>query len=81
MASRNKEHDVLISKITDIVKIDKRVVDAICRSSLKFTADVLRNPDDIRPIRHRYFGVFAMRTYCKKKKLSENSNTNCNKEI
>jgi hypothetical protein len=80
MASSNKEHDKIVSLITDIVKIDRRVVDAICRYSFKFKANVIRNPIDKRPIRDRYLGVFAIREAYKKSELVKNDNTMCNND-
>jgi hypothetical protein len=67
MASRNKDHENLSSKIAEQLHISKRVVDIIVRHSFEFTAKVIRDTNDLRPIRARYLGIFAMRTGLKKK--------------
>lgn len=74
MASKNKDHQGVVNKIykillQDNLRIDKRVVDAICYSSSEFTADRMRDGDDSRPIRWRYWGIFAIRNKLKKRKV------------
>lgn len=60
MMAPYRDHKKLVKRIAEILKIDIRVADAICRSSLEFTANVFRDKEDLRPIRHRYLGILAI---------------------
>lgn len=74
MASQNKDHKNAVTKVYNILKsegiqIDKRVVDAICYSSSEFTSKLMRDPEDTRPVRWMYWGIFAMRKGLKKRRV------------
>lgn len=49
----------LVKKISKRKKMDERVVRLIADSPLKFTRDVMANPDDPRSVRIRYFAAFT----------------------
>jgi len=67
MVLRNKESNALIARIAEELHMDKRVVGNIIHHSFEFKARVIRDPDNLRPIRDRYLGIFAIRTGLKKK--------------
>lgn len=54
-----KEQDKIISDIAAAKKKDVRVIQNIVYHPLLFTKHKMADPDDYRPIRIRYFGVFA----------------------
>lgn len=54
------KHDTFVKEIKEELKLDARLVDRVCRSVLTFTANVMRDPQDYRPIRWRYMGVFTL---------------------
>lgn len=60
MTAPYRDNKKLVERIARALKLDKRVTAAICRSSLEFTANVFRNKEDFRPIRHRYLGILAI---------------------
>ena len=47
----------LVKTIAKEVKLDPRIVRLIIDSPIKFWRDKMSNPDEMRPIRIRYFGV------------------------
>jgi hypothetical protein len=61
------DHAKLVKQISKEKGLDKRVVNAICHHSLGFTADVIRDVNNLRPVRWRYLAVLAMMKNKKKK--------------
>jgi nucleoid DNA-binding protein len=53
--------DRLIRALAKKYNKDERVIREIVYSPLKFTNRVISDPLDMRPIRIRYFGVFALK--------------------
>jgi len=60
-------HDVVVSLVSKELDIDKRVVDAPCRHLCVFTSECIRDTENVRPVRWRYIGIFAIRKGLKKK--------------
>jgi len=62
-SSNNKllHQDRLIRKLAKKYNKDPRIIKEIVYSSLKFASRVISDPLDMRPIRVRYFGVFALK--------------------
>jgi len=54
-----REQDKLIKHISLIKFKDPRVIQAIVYHPMLFAKHKMADPDDIRPIRIRYFGVFT----------------------
>jgi hypothetical protein len=67
------KHEKLIREVREKIAkdMDIRVVTEICNHPLRFTASVMRDPDDLRPIRWRYWGVFDIIKSRKKKRKDE----------
>lgn len=78
---KTKLHSEFISDIQDEVekihniKLDKRVVDLIATHPFLFTVERVRDPEDERPIRHRYLCIIAIMRHKKKQKLQFNETT------
>lgn len=56
----NNKHQQFVKEIAKEFDIDERVAYVIISSLFIFTAKVIRDVDDPRPIRHRYWGVFSL---------------------
>lgn len=57
-----------LDKISKLKGLDRRVVALVIAHPYAFTAKVARDPEDSRPVMHRYFGKFAIRGGKQKKK-------------
>ena len=60
LKKHDKFHLDAIKEIADELGLDKRVVDLIATHPFLFKTRVMRNPNDDRPIRDRYLGIFAI---------------------
>lgn len=49
--------ETLVKTIAKEVKLDPRIVRLIIDSPIKFWRDKMSDPNEIRPVRIRYFGV------------------------
>ena len=55
------KQDIIIRDLAAKYKKDPRIIEAIVYSPLKFTKKVIEDPNDDRPIRIKYFGVFVQK--------------------
>jgi len=55
------KQDIIIRDLAAKYKKDPRIIEAIVYSPLKFTKRVIENPQDDRPVRIKYFGVFVQK--------------------
>ena len=55
------KQDIIIRDLAAKYKKDPRIIEAIVYSPLKFTKRVIENPQDDRPVRIKYFGVFTQK--------------------
>lgn len=53
--------ETLIKQIATVKQLDPRVVRLIADFPLKFSRDKISDPDNLRPIRIRYLGVFQLK--------------------
>lgn len=56
----NKQHDRIIKDIAKKYNVDKRVVNHIVSHLFLFLKKVISDPKDNRPVRFRYWGVWAI---------------------
>ena len=56
-----KKHKQFVTEISKEFEQDYRVVNTVIGDPLLFTAGVFRDVNDLRPVRHRYWGVFSLR--------------------
>ena len=64
LASNNNKalhQDRLIRKLAKKYNKDPRIIKELVYSPLKFTSRIVSDPVDMRPVRIRYFGVFALK--------------------
>ena len=63
VSNNNKalHQDRLIRKLAKKYNKDPRVIRELVYSPLKFTSRIVSDPVDMRPVRIRYFGVFALK--------------------
>jgi len=58
---KTRYQDSLIIELAKKYNRDPRVIKEIAFSPIKFANRVISDPNDIRPIRVRYFGVFTLK--------------------
>ncbi len=80
MTAPYRKHNKLVKDIAEKLNINKRVVDTVCRHSLHFTANRMRDFNDLRPVRWRYLGILAIIEGKEKRKLVDNDNNDGNKD-
>ena len=72
----SKEHYNIISEVKEEIEklynitLDRRVVDFVATHPFLFTAERMRDPEDERPIRHRYLFIIAMKENKKSNQVS-----------
>jgi len=59
--NKQLHQDRLIRKLAKKYNKDPRIIKEVVYSPLKFASRVISDPLDMRPIRVRYFGVFALK--------------------
>ncbi len=69
----------IIKRIAKRKAIDRRVVSLVAHYPFKFVRKVMKDPDDLRPIRLRYFGLFALKPRFKENKYPKKDNKVGNK--
>lgn len=57
----------IIKHLAEKHKRDARVIDLVTRHPFRFTRDVMSDPEDYRPVRLMYFGVFLQKNTNNKK--------------
>lgn len=57
-----KIKDKLVKELAEKYGVDPRIVRLIVDYPIKFSRDKISDPEDMRPIRIRYFGVFLPKT-------------------
>ena len=60
-------HEDVVKEVAIKIGKDRRVVDVVSRHFFNFIAECIRDTDNVKPIRLRYFCVFAIRNKVKKK--------------
>jgi hypothetical protein len=62
MSSKKEDrfHIETIKEIAEELNLDRRVVDLVATHPFLFLSRVMRNPKNLRPVRLRYFGIFAI---------------------
>lgn len=75
-----KEKEI-INEIAKRKNMDPRVVSLIANYPFHFTRKVMKEPEDYRPVRIRYFGLFALKPKYYSGKVPKNYNKVGNKKV